>query len=60
MSEADLGDCLGLLDLAERTGLPVDRARILAHLAGLPEPESGRTAMRREQLRAALAGEAGG
>ena len=55
MSEADLGDCLGLLALAQRTGMPVDRARVLAHLAGLPAPESDAGAMRRERLREALA-----
>lgn len=56
MSEADLGDCLGLLELAERDGLALDRARVLAHLVALAEPESGRVAMRREALRSRLAG----
>jgi hypothetical protein len=55
MSEADLSDCLGLLALAQRTGMPVDRARVLAHLAGLPAPESEVAAKRREELREALA-----
>jgi hypothetical protein len=57
MSEADLADCLGLLDLAANDGLAVDRARVLTHLAALAPPESGRAALRREQLRKALAGE---
>jgi hypothetical protein len=55
MSEADLGDCLGLLALAQRAGMPVDRARVLAHIAGLPAPESDAAAARREKLREALA-----
>ncbi len=54
MSEADLRDCLGLLALVQRAGLSVDRARVLAHLAGLPVPESDEAAKRRESLREAL------
>jgi hypothetical protein len=55
MSEADLGDCLGLLALVQRTGMPMDRARVLAHLAGLPPSESENATTRRETLREALA-----
>jgi hypothetical protein len=55
MSEADLSDCLGLLALAQRTGMSMDRARVLAHLAGLPVPESEDALTRRETLREALA-----
>ncbi len=55
MSEADLSDCLGLLALAQRTGMHVDRARVLAHLAGLPPAESEEATKRRESLREALA-----
>jgi hypothetical protein len=54
MSEADLGDCLALIDLAKRTGLAVDRARVCAHLGSLPDPESAPASARRNVLRAAL------
>ena len=56
MSEADLGDCLGLLELAELTGLALDRTRVLVQLASLPAPESGPAAARRARLRGALGG----
>jgi hypothetical protein len=52
--EADLADCLALLDLAKREGLTIDRARVLAHLDTLPEPESDAARARRERLRAVV------
>jgi hypothetical protein len=55
-SEADLSDCLALLDLARRGVLAVDASRALAHLGGLGEPPSGRAGARRARLREELAG----
>ena len=54
MSEADLGDCLALLNLATRTGLSVDRGRVRDHLSSLAEPESAAALARRNALHAAL------
>lgn len=54
MSEADLGDCLALLNLATRTGLSVDRVRVRDHLRSLAEPESTAASERRKVLHAAL------
>lgn len=53
-SEADLADCLALLDLAGHEGLAVDRARVRAHLDALPPTESEAAAARRRRLREAL------
>jgi hypothetical protein len=55
MSEADLSDCLALVALARRTGLDIDRARVLAHLAALEAPETPAAVARRAALVLALA-----
>ena len=51
LSERDLADCEALLSRAAADGLPVDRARVLSALDGLPATTA---AARRSRLRAAL------
>lgn len=54
MSEADLGDCLGLIALVERCGLPLDGARVEAGIDALkgarPSPAAERCETPRSHL----------
>jgi hypothetical protein len=56
LSEADLADCLALLEKALRESLPVDAARVLGEMASLPEPEDEGVRGRRKVLRERLTG----
>jgi hypothetical protein len=51
LSDADLGDCLALLDKAEKEELPLDATRVLSAIAGLPDPEDEGVRGRRRVLR---------
>ncbi len=54
LSDADLGDCLALLDKAAKEALHVDARRVLDAMARLPEPEDKGVRGRREALRKRL------
>jgi len=54
MSEADLEDCVQLIDFAQRHALAVDRGRVREHVLSLPEPESSGSKTRRDCLLRAL------
>lgn len=54
LSEADLRDCLGLLDRARLDGLAVDSTRVVAAIEALPPEIDDVVTARRDRLKAAL------
>ncbi len=56
LSEQDLEDCLALLELADREGLPLDRQRLTDAAIELPATSDAELAERRRRLQGALSG----
>jgi hypothetical protein len=59
LSEADLDDCLTMIEHCARTGESIDVARVVARLDSLPNTDDLPLVRRRGQLRAALVGPSG-